>query len=410
MTGVRRRTALAGARKAAGHTQEGLAAELHVDRSTVIRWEAGDHAPLPHLRPKLARLLGQSQEQLRKLIDDDSAIRPQSHGQTGTDEIPVVAPVDPDEFTRFSSALASPRRTDAAVVEHLARVLAEQRRAEDTLGARRLVGPVLAQIQVIDGLIRQARSPVRTAVLEVKAHYEEFAGWMRQDATDSAGALRHYDAAMDAAQEIGDADMITSVLSLKSHLAWADNDAARAIGLAVAGQSEPQRVSTAVLALIAQQEARGHALDGDAEAAERALDRSAALTYAAAEHPADAPPWVYFHGPQRLAFQRGVAYVELGRHADAVPLLSTALESLPDCYERDQARYAAQLALALAGAGDADGALVAATRAAELAAATGSALATRDLRRVRAVMRERGADTQAHALAEHIRALVDELY
>ncbi|MGH3852831.1 MAG: helix-turn-helix transcriptional regulator [Pseudonocardiaceae bacterium] len=409
MTGVRRRTALAGARKAAGHTQEGLAAELHVDRSTVIRWEAGDHAPLPYLRPKLARLLGRSQEQLQKLIDDDSDIRPQSHGQIGTDEIPVVAPADPDEFTRFSAVLANPQRTDAAVVEHFARVLAEQRCAEDTLGARRLLGPVLAQIQVIDVLIRQVRSPVRTAVLEVKAHYEEFAGWMRQDATDSAGALRHYDVAMDAAQEIGDADMITSVLSLKSHLAWADNNAARAIELAVVGQREPQRVSAAVLALIAQQEARGHALDGDVDATERALDRSAELTYSAAEHPEDAPPWVYFHGPQRLAFQRGVAYVELGRHAEAAPLLSTALESLPDCYERDRARYAAQLALALAGAGDADGALVAATRAAELAAATGSALATRELRRVRAAMRERGADSQARALAEHIRALADEL-
>ncbi|MGH3833359.1 MAG: helix-turn-helix transcriptional regulator, partial [Pseudonocardiaceae bacterium] len=66
MSDVRRRKALAGARKAAGYTQEGLAAELHVDRSTVIRWEAGDHAPLPYLQPKLARLLGQSQERLRE--------------------------------------------------------------------------------------------------------------------------------------------------------------------------------------------------------------------------------------------------------------------------------------------------------------------------------------------------------
>ncbi|MGH3754189.1 MAG: helix-turn-helix domain-containing protein [Pseudonocardiaceae bacterium] len=278
----------------------------------------------------------------------------------------VVEPADPDEFERFSAALANPRRTDAAVVEHLARLLAEQRRAEDTLGARQLLGPVLAQIHVINDLIRQARNPVRTAVLEVAAHYEEFAGWMYQDCTDTAGALRHYDAAMEAAQEIGDADMVTSVLSLKSHLAWAGNDAAQAIGLAAAGQREPQRVE-------------------------------------------DAPPWVYFHGPERLAFQRGVAYAELGRHADAVALLSTALAGLPDCYERDRARYAAQLALALAGAGDADGALVVAMRAAELAAATGSALATRELRRVHAALRERGADAHARALAEHLRALTDEL-
>ena len=80
MGGVRRRAALAGARKAAGHTQEGLAAELHVDRSTVIRWESGDHAPLPYLWPKLARLLGQSQDQLRELIGDGSDSRPEADG------------------------------------------------------------------------------------------------------------------------------------------------------------------------------------------------------------------------------------------------------------------------------------------------------------------------------------------
>src|SRR5215470_1145695 len=66
----RRRYGLASARRAAGYTQEGLAAELHIDRATVIRWEAGDHTPLPYIQPKLARLLGQSQQELSELIDD----------------------------------------------------------------------------------------------------------------------------------------------------------------------------------------------------------------------------------------------------------------------------------------------------------------------------------------------------
>ncbi|MDQ0379052.1 helix-turn-helix domain-containing protein [Amycolatopsis thermophila] len=68
---VMRRAELATARKAAGYTQESLAAALNVDRSTVIRWEAGDYAPLPYLRPKLARLLRHTPEQLRALIDGD---------------------------------------------------------------------------------------------------------------------------------------------------------------------------------------------------------------------------------------------------------------------------------------------------------------------------------------------------
>ncbi|MFJ8818364.1 helix-turn-helix transcriptional regulator [Amycolatopsis thermoflava] len=71
-----RRAELATARKAAGYTQEGLAAALNVDRSTVIRWEAGDYSPLPYLRPKLARLLRQTPEQLRALIDGDAGSTP----------------------------------------------------------------------------------------------------------------------------------------------------------------------------------------------------------------------------------------------------------------------------------------------------------------------------------------------
>jgi DNA-binding XRE family transcriptional regulator len=64
----RRRDELISARRLAGYTQEGLAAALNVDRSTVVRWEAGDHVPLPYLWPKLATVLGRSRDELRTLI------------------------------------------------------------------------------------------------------------------------------------------------------------------------------------------------------------------------------------------------------------------------------------------------------------------------------------------------------
>jgi hypothetical protein len=159
-----------------------------------------------------------------------------------------TAVANPDDFERFERALATPRRTDAAVVEHLARVLAEQRLAEDALGPRRLLPPVLVQLKVIEQLVTETRGPVRRELLTVGSHFEQFAAWMFQDSMDPARARRHYDRAMTAAQEIGDADMVTSVLSLKSHLAWSLGDAAGAVGLTQAGQREPRRVSDAVLA------------------------------------------------------------------------------------------------------------------------------------------------------------------
>ena len=99
--------------------------------------------------------------------------------------VPVSA--DPDEFERFERALADPRRTDAAVVGHLRRMLAEQRRAEDALGPRRLLPPVLAQVSVIDAMARDARGPIRRELLEVASHYDQFAAWMAQDTIGPRG-------------------------------------------------------------------------------------------------------------------------------------------------------------------------------------------------------------------------------
>jgi transcriptional regulator with XRE-family HTH domain len=63
-----KRQRLAQRRKAMGLSQEGLAERLGVDRSTVVRWEAGDTEPQPWLRPKLARILQVSLDQLDELL------------------------------------------------------------------------------------------------------------------------------------------------------------------------------------------------------------------------------------------------------------------------------------------------------------------------------------------------------
>jgi DNA-binding XRE family transcriptional regulator len=76
VVGRRRRTGLVAARKAAGYTQEGLAEALSVERSTVIRWEAGLHVPAPYLWPKLAKLLGITGERLAELLAVDEQAPP----------------------------------------------------------------------------------------------------------------------------------------------------------------------------------------------------------------------------------------------------------------------------------------------------------------------------------------------
>jgi DNA-binding XRE family transcriptional regulator len=64
-----RRQCLSQRRKAVGLTQESLAERLGVERSTVVRWEAGDTEPLPSIRPNLASALQVSIDQLAELLN-----------------------------------------------------------------------------------------------------------------------------------------------------------------------------------------------------------------------------------------------------------------------------------------------------------------------------------------------------
>ena len=141
-----------------------LARAAHVNRGYVGHVEHGQRWPSRSLAIALDGALDARGTLLAAWEAADAAATP--------------APADPDEFERFEQALADPRRTDTAVVAHLRRILAEQRRAEDALGPRRLLPPVLAQLNVIAGLARDARGSVRHALLEVTSHYDQFAAWM----------------------------------------------------------------------------------------------------------------------------------------------------------------------------------------------------------------------------------------
>ncbi|WNV86946.1 helix-turn-helix domain-containing protein [Umezawaea sp. Da 62-37] len=99
-----RRTALARARKAVGLTQEALAEAARVERSTVVRWEAGTSEPLPFQRPKLARLLKIGLTELDALLSPVRA--------TGIQPWPAPAGSDDDE----QDALELARRVNASDV------------------------------------------------------------------------------------------------------------------------------------------------------------------------------------------------------------------------------------------------------------------------------------------------------
>ena len=76
-----RRHLLAERRKTVGHTQEQLAELVGVERSTVVRWEAGEAEPKPWSRPKLAQALAVSVDELHRLltVPEDDEEQPGQH-------------------------------------------------------------------------------------------------------------------------------------------------------------------------------------------------------------------------------------------------------------------------------------------------------------------------------------------
>jgi len=74
------RRRLAERRKALGLTQEALADLMGVERSTVVRWERGETAPQPWMRPRLAKALRVSTDRLGELLTPSAPAGPGSVG------------------------------------------------------------------------------------------------------------------------------------------------------------------------------------------------------------------------------------------------------------------------------------------------------------------------------------------
>lgn len=85
-----RRQGLSQRRKAVGLTQESLAQRLGVERSTIVRWEAGDTEPLPSTRPQVARALQISIEELAALLAE-SAIGGPTRARSVDTEVTIPA-------------------------------------------------------------------------------------------------------------------------------------------------------------------------------------------------------------------------------------------------------------------------------------------------------------------------------
>lgn len=353
-----RRNLLADRRKAVGLSQDALARRLGVERSTVVRWEAGKTAPAPWVRPPLAEALQVSDDQLDDLLrqaegDDDAVDRRAFAGlATGL----ALAPL-----TRARSG----SRIGATQVQQLHLRTARLRRLDDHLGGMDTYAVYTSELAATERLMKSASysSTVAGALTGVLAEQAQMAGWAAFDAGRFAESRRHYRHALDAARESGDAGLEGNSLAF---IAYEKADRATAQeSTRVAGT----RATPRVRALLHERLAWAHAVSGQALAAERALEAAAAAVREQAAAPE--PDFVFWVDPLEIDIMTGRCLAELHRPR-AIPVLEDALNRYDDTHARDKALYLTWLAHAYLDADEPEKAAAVTGRALDLAAGVGS--------------------------------------
>jgi tetratricopeptide (TPR) repeat protein len=154
-------------------------------------------------------------------------------------------------------------------------------------------------------------------------------------------------------------------------------------------------------AAIAQQEAHGHAMDGDEAETERLLDQS--HHWAATDTTGDARQG---HGSfctdSYIELQRAACYLRLGQPQRAIQVYETTLPALPSVYRRDRGVGLGRCALAHLAAGQPEQAAGVAREALQIALDVGS---QRTLSQVQAI----GRRLTTHRGLESVSQRLDEL-
>lgn len=255
---------------------------------------------------------------------------------------------------RLAHVAAAPRTVDTASVAALAGILANMRRLEDSVGAGPLIAATAGPLRLVENLADEARGPIRHSVVDLAGQWAQFAGWLRAATGQPAKARQWYARTLEHATEAGNEDLIATSLSMRGNLAWMARQPGPVIGLS--GAAVEHADSPGVRAMAEQQEARGHAVLGEADAVKQLLDLAEADMAAAAEHPEDEPAWIYFYSPGYLQMQRGLAYRLLGRHEDAITALTAGLTATGEALQTSEfvAAYVLYLAEEHIAAGNRD--------------------------------------------------------
>lgn len=342
-----RRRALAGRRKAVGHTQEQLAELVGVERSTVVRWEAGETEPSPWCRPKLAKALAVSVDALHELLvtSDDLSVQPcdallLSMGDLSFAQIGMLT----ERFTALDIAsrrevlqeltimsgviLVQPVRRWLAQALAVVPLIASESVSGDALdaleravtlfrrwdasgvgGLRRKA--VVGQLNAVAESLHEPHSPaVNQRLFHIMAELAQVAGWMAYDQGLPGVAQRYYLLGLSACQEAGSPVLGAKILGDMIQLSTAYCHYEDSLDLVdTALYILPRHDSALVRIELLGLESRVHAHLGNRSKAIRSAD---ACVEAWHEAPTEAAPdWLHYMNQAEVDCLAANVYIEL---------------------------------------------------------------------------------------------------
>jgi transcriptional regulator with XRE-family HTH domain len=336
-----RRKRLAQRRKAVGFTQERLAERLGVDRSTVVRWEAGETEPQPWLRPKLAHVLHVSIERLDELLAEPDALAAK----------------------RPSHVLENPTSADLVAVARLRERVQDLDVRYDKVPSTSLLadtGQCLGQVTFLRALVSTNR--VRRELYLVEAEAATLMGQLVWDASqrrDHATARAYFEQAIEAARQLRDPTIEGLALLRTTFVAlYGEKDPQAGLALAMRTADTTKNTSHVLTGLGILHAAEAHAMLRQRQECEAAL--SQAETQFDRIGTADAALDLF--SPTQHGRLAGSCYLFMDDPRRAQPLLESTAQLLRDS-SKPQAIVLGNLALACIRQGKLDEAAAALHRA-----------------------------------------------
>lgn len=315
-----RRHGLSQRRKAVGFTQESFAERLGVERSTVVRWEAGDTEPLPWIRPKMAEALHVSIDRFDQLITTEP-----EHANAAPVELEQLSGASEGSYPRGEVSVTGPpvqlSRVLAGNRQHVnadASTMRMFRAADKRVGGGHLYATVVNYLHTeMAPRIFGSHGADGSLLFTSAAAFTEMAGWMAHDAGKDATAQQHFSRSLDLVRIDGDQQLTAHILGSMSHLAHHRRRPNRAIQLAQNGQQAldtgPQHPQ--IQARLLAMQARGFAaLRQPSECTQLLTQAEKAVSCAHTEVPS---PWVSPFDQGSLASEAARCMRQLGDFSEA---------------------------------------------------------------------------------------------